>query len=209
MAKYTGSVCKLCRREGFKLFLKGDRCLADKCAFNRRPYAPGQHGQRRQKPTDYALQLRSKQKAKRIYGVLEKQFRNYFIKADRMTGITGANLLLLLERRLDNVVYRMGFSHTRSEARQMIRHNHVQVNGKKVNIPSYLVKVGDEVTIKDKSRKIDQIVDAMEASVSRITTVPWIEVNHKEFMAAVKAFPARKEIDTDVNEQLIVELYSK
>ena len=192
-----------------KLFLKGDRCLTDKCAFSKRPYPPGQHGQRHRKLTGYGMQLREKQKAKRIYGIQERQFRNYFHKADRMKGVTGENLLCLLERRLDNVVYRMGFAHTRSEARQMVRHNHVLVNDGKVDIPSYLVRSGDTLSLKEKTRKTAHVQDAMEANASRLHLVPWIEVEAQSFTGAVKAFPSREEIDTEVKEQLIVELYSR
>ena len=192
-----------------KLFLKGDRCLTDKCAINRRPYPPGQHGQRRSKLTDYGQQLREKQKARRIYGIQEKQFRNYFFKADRMKGVTGENLLRLLERRLDNVVYRMGFSHSRAQARQLVRHNHVRVNDKKVDIASFLVKEGDVISIRDKSQKFAFVQDALEANAGRLHLIPWVEVTPKEFTGTVKALPNRDEIDTDVKEQLIVELYSK
>ncbi len=209
MARYRGSVCRLCRRENLKLFLKGDRCYSDKCAFERRSYPPGQHGQRRGgKYSDYRLQLREKQKVKRIYGVLEKQFRGYYRRAERQKGITGTNLLLLLERRLDNVVYRMGFASSRNQARQLVRHNHFLVNGKKVNIPSYLVKPGDVVEVREKSRKVPPIVEAMETVVRR--GIPnWIEVDKEKFRGVFKALPSREELTMPIQEQLIVELYSK
>ena len=209
MSRYTGSQCKLCRREGIKLFLKGDRCGTDKCAIARRPYPPGQHGQRRQKTTDYGTQLREKQKAKRVYGLPERQFRNYFHKADQMKGVTGENLLRLLERRLDNLVYRMGFAGSRSQARQLVRHNHVRVNGRKVDIPSYLVHVGDQVALKEKSRQLPLVQEALEAAQSRFHLTPWFEVDPAQFAGTLKAYPTRAEIDTQVNEQLIVELYSR
>ena len=208
MARYRGPVCRLCRREGVKLFLKGDRCYTDKCAMERRPYPPGQHGQMRRKKTEYALLLREKQKLKRIYGVLEKQFRRYFEEAERQKGVTGENLLILLERRLDNVIYRMGFANSRNQARQLVRHGHVLVNGKKVDIPSYLVDVGDEIAIREKSREIPFIKEAME-SVSRRGIPSWLEVDPDNFKGKVKALPTREEIAIPVQEQLIVEFYSK
>lgn len=209
MARYVDAACRLCRRENLKLFLKGDRCYTDKCAFERRGYAPGQHGQRRgRKLSDYGIQLREKQKAKRIYGILERQFRRYYIKADRQKGITGTNLLILLERRLDNVVYRMGFSSSRRQARQLVRHNHVIVNGKKVNIPSYLVKIGDTVEVKEESRKIPVIIESMETFVRREKS-PWLEVDPDNYRGVLKALPNREELTIPINEQLIVELYSK
>ena len=209
MAKYTGSSCRLCRRENLKLFLKGDRCYGDKCSFERKPYAPGQHGQRRGgKYSDYRVQLREKQKIKRIYGVLEKQFRGYYYKADRKKGITGINLLVLLESRLDNVVYRMGFAATRNQARQLVRHNHFVVNDRKVNIPSYQVKPGDVVEVREKSRKIPQILEAMETVIRR--GIPdWIELEKEKFRGALKAFPNREELTMPIQEQLVIELYSK
>ncbi len=209
MARYTGSVCRLCRRENLKLFLKGDRCYSDKCAFERRPYPPGQHGQRRGgKFSDYRLQLREKQKVKRIYGVLETQFRGYYRRAERQKGITGTNLLILLERRLDNMVYRMGFASSRNQARQLVRHNHFLVNGKKVNIPSYLVKPGDVVEVREKSRKVAPILEAMETVVRR--GIPnWIEVDKENFKGTLKALPNREDLTMPIQEQLIVELYSK
>ncbi len=209
MARYTGSSCRLCRRENLKLFLKGDRCFGDKCAFERRPYGPGQHGQRRGgKVSDYQLQLREKQKVKRIYGLLEKQFRRYYQQADRQKGITGISLLLLLESRLDNMVYRMGFAASRDQARQLVRHSHFRVNGRKVNIPSYRVKVGDMVEVKDSSRKVAQITEAMETVVRR--GVPsWLEVDKENFRGTLKAYPNREDLTMPIQEQLIVELYSK
>lgn len=209
MARYTGSECRLCRRENMKLFLKGDRCFGEKCAFERRPYAPGQHGQRRGgKVSDYRLQLREKQKVKRIYGVLEKQFRRYYERAERLKGITGTNLLILLESRLDNVVYRMGFAASRIQARQLVRHNHMTVNGKKANIPSFQVKVGDVVEVKESSRKAPPILEAMETVVRR--GIPnWMEVEKESFRGTLKALPNREDLTMPIQEQLIVELYSK
>ena len=209
MARYVDAACRLCRRENLKLFLKGDRCYTDKCAFERRGYAPGQHGQRRgRKLSDYGIQLREKQKAKRIYGVLEKQFRRYYFKADRQKGITGTNLLILLERRLDNLVYRMGFSSSRKQARQLVRHNHVTVNGKKVNIASYQVTVGDYVEVKESSRKIPIVTESMETFIRREKS-PWLEVDGDNFRGILKALPNREELTMPINEQFIVELYSK
>jgi len=205
----VGSVCRLCRREDLKMFLKGDRCYSDKCAFDRRGYAPGQHGQRRRRKfSDYGIQLREKQKVKRMYGLLEDQFRGLFKKAERARGITGTNLLIFLERRLDNVVYRLGFANARPQARQLVRHSHFVVNGRKVNIPSYLVKVGDVVTVREKSRKVAVISDAMDAVVRR--GIPaWLEVSKENFSGTVKAYPTREELTMPIQEQLIVELYSK
>jgi small subunit ribosomal protein S4 len=209
LARYVEAACRLCRRENLKLFLKGDRCYTDKCAFERRSYAPGQHGQRRGgKVSDYGIQLREKQKVKRIYGIFENQFRRYYHKAERQKGITGTNLLILLERRLDNIVYRMGFASSRDQARQLVRHNHFTVNGSKVNIPSYQVKSGDIVEVKEKSRKIPIIQEAIETVVRR-EIPPWLEVDSENFRGVVKAFPSREELTMPVNEQLIVELYSK
>lgn len=210
MARYIGPSCRLCRRENLKLFLKGDRCYGDKCAFERRPYAPGQHGQRHQggRYSDYRVQLREKQKVKRIYGVLEKQFRDYYSRAERRKGITGINLLILLESRLENVVYRMGFAASRNQARQLVRHNHFLVNKKKVNIPSFRVKPGDEVEVKEKSRKVTQILEAMETVVRR--GIPdWVGVDKEKFSGIFKALPNREELTMPIHEQLIVELYSK
>lgn len=208
MARYNGAVCRLCRREGLKLFLKGDRCYSDKCAVERRNYPPGQHGQRRPKFSSYGEQLREKQKVKRIYGLLENQFRLTFERAERQRGITGVNLLLLLERRLDNMVYRLGFASSRSEARQLVTHGHFTVNGRKVNIPSFLVKPGDLIELRPKSRKIQSIQDSMEAVVRR--GVPgWLELDKEQFRGQVLALPTREELTMPVREQLIVELYSK
>jgi len=208
MARYIDSVCRLCRREGVKLFLKGERCYTDKCAIERRNYPPGQQGQKRAKFSEYALQLREKQKLRRIYGVLERQFRRYFHLAERGKGVTGESLLILLERRMDNLVYRMGFANSRSEGRQLVRHGHCAVNGKKVNIPSYLVKAGDVVTIRDKSREVARISEALEASQRR--GVPdWLEVDRQAFTGKVKSLPARADLTAPINEKLVVELYSK
>jgi small subunit ribosomal protein S4 len=208
LGKYTGPACRLCRREGLKLFLKGDRCYSDKCAFERRSYVPGQHGQARVKVSNYGLQLREKQKVKRMYGLLERQFRTCFEKADWQKGVTGTNLLVLLERRLDNVVYRLGFASARRQARHLVRHNHFLVNGKKVNIPSYLVKVGDVIEIKEKSRSILTINEAIEAVVRR--GVPqWVELDKDNFRGTIKAYPIREDLTMPMQEQLIVELYSK
>ncbi len=209
MARYRGSVCRICRRENMKLFLKGDRCYSDKCAFDRRGYAPGEHGQKRRgKPSDYGIQLREKQKVKRMYGLSEKQFRLFFQKADRQQGITGTNLLVLLERRLDNIVYRLGFVNSRNQGRHFVRHKHFLVNGKSVNIPSYLVKVGDEIEVKEKSRKVQAIVDALDAVVRR--GIPqWLDLEKEQMKGVVKSFPVREDLTMPMQEQLIVELYSK
>ena len=209
MARYTGSVCRICRRENTKLFLKGDRCYSEKCAFERRSYPPGQHGQqRRRKVSDYCIQLREKQKVKRMYGLLEQQFQSNFKKAERMKGITGSNLLILLERRLDNIVYRLGFASSRNQARQLVRHNHFLINGRKVNIPSYLVKVGDTITLREKSRKAQVILESME-TVARRGIPEWLEMDNENFTGAIKAFPNREDLTMPIQEQLIVELYSK
>ena len=209
MARYTGSSCRLCRRENLKLFLKGDRCYGDKCAFERRPYAPGQHGQRRSgKISDYQLQLREKQKVKRIYGVLEGQFRRYYYQAEKQKGITGTNLLMLLECRLENIAYRMGFSSSRRQARQLVRQNHFLVNGKKVNIPSFQVKPGDVIEVKESSRKVKIILDAMETVVRR--GIPsWIDIEKEKFRGTLTAIPNREDLTMPIQEQLIIELYSK
>ncbi|MFP4086149.1 MAG: 30S ribosomal protein S4 [Desulfobacteraceae bacterium] len=209
MARYTDSLCRLCRQENLKLYLKGDRCYGDKCAFERRAYAPGQHGQRRGgKVSDYRIQLREKQKVKRLYGVLEKQFRGYYYRADKQKGITGTTLLMLLESRLDNVIYRMGFAVSRNQARQLVRHNHFLVNNRKVNIPSYRVKPGDVIEVKEKSRKVPQLMEAMETVVRR--GVPeWMEVDKDQFRGTLKALPNREDLTMPIQEQLIVELYSK
>lgn len=208
MARYRGPVCRLCRRENIKLFLKGDRCFSDKCSFDRRSFAPGQHGQRRSKHSDYGIQLREKQKVKRIYGLSEKQFRLTFKKADRKKGITGTNLLTNLELRLDNVVYRLGFTNSRTQGRHFVRHNHFTVNGVKVNIPSYIVKKDDVIEIKENSKKIQTINDSLDAVVRR--GVPkWLEIEKDQFKGFVKSLPEREDITMPIQEQLIVELYSK
>ncbi|MCX7694333.1 MAG: 30S ribosomal protein S4 [Caloramator sp.] len=206
MARYSGPSCKLCRREGVKLYLKGDRCYSEKCALARRPYAPGQHGHNKKKLTNYGVQLREKQKAKRIYGVLESQFRKYYEEADRLKGITGENLLRLLELRLDNVIFRLGFASSRAEARQLVRHGHFTVNGKKVNIPSYQVRVNDEIAVREKSRSSEKIKALMQVE----TNVPkWLTVDKENMVGRVVSLPQREDIDIPVNETLIVELYSK
>ncbi len=209
MARYIDSACRLCRREGLKIFLKGDRCYSEKCAFERRGYAPGDHGQmRRKQPSDYGLQLREKQKLKRMYGLLEKQFRGSFEIADRKKGITGTNLLIGLERRLDNMVFRMGFANSRNEARQFVMHGHFLVNGKSVNIPSFQLKAGDEISLKEKSRKVNCILEALQ-TVARRGVPQWIELDKDSFKAIVKTLPTREELTMPVKEQLVVELYSK
>ena len=208
MARYREAYCSRCRSGGMKLFLKGDRCFTDKCSYERRQYAPGQHGQRRRKLSEYGAQLREKQRAKRMYGVLEKQFRKYFHMADRMKGVTGDNLLILLERRLDNMVYRMGFAHSRSQARQLVRHGHFMVNGRRVNIPSYLVRQGDAVTVREKSSKIPSIMESMEA-VDRRGVPEWLMLEKDKCQAKVMAYPSREQLTMPIQEQLIVELYSK
>ncbi|MDY7034515.1 MAG: 30S ribosomal protein S4 [Thermodesulfobacteriota bacterium] len=208
MARYTGSVCRFCRRENLKLYLKGDRCYSDKCAFERRAYPPGQHGQRRPKYSDYGIQLREKQKVKRIYGVLEKQFRRYFEKAERMKGITGETLLILLERRMDNMLFRFGFASSRSEARQLVRHNHFMVNGKRVNIPSYLVSPGEVIEVTEKSKKVSRIIESLEA-VARRGVPHWLELDKEHMKGTVISLPSREDLTMPIQEQLIVELYSK
>ena len=208
MARYREAVCRICRREGDKLFLKGDRCYTDKCAIARRSYAPGQHGQGRKKMSEYGTQLREKQKAKRYYGLLENQFYHYFELASKMAGKTGENLLKVLESRLDNVVYRAGFAMSRPEARQLVSHGHFTVNGKAVNIPSYLVKAGDVVAIVEKSMSSDKIKGVLEANASR-PALNWLSVDKNKAQATVVNLPERGEIDLQVEEQLIVELYSK
>lgn len=209
MARETGASCRLCRRENLKLFLKGDRCYGDKCAFERRAYPPGQHGQRRGgKLSDYQLQLREKQKVKRMYGLLENQFRRTYELAEKKKGITGTNLLLLLECRLDNVIYRMGFASSRDQARQLVRHSHVLVNNHRVNIPSFQVKVGDVVEIKEKKRKVPVILEAME-TVARRGIPNWMEVDKEKFRGTLKALPNREDLTMPIQESLIVELYSK
>ena len=208
MARYRDAVCRICRREGDKLFLKGDRCYTDKCAIARRGYAPGQHGQGRKKMSEYGTQLREKQKAKRYYGLLENQFYHYFELASKMAGKTGENLLKVLESRLDNVVYRAGFAMSRPEARQLVSHGHFTVNGKAVNIPSYQVKAGDVVAIVEKSMSSDKIKGVLEANASR-PALNWLSVDKNKAQATVVNLPERSEIDLQVEEQLIVELYSK
>ena len=208
MARYTGPVCRLCRREGTKLFLKGDRCTSGKCALDRRSTAPGQHGAANKKMREYGMQMREKQKTRRYYGILEKQFVNYFEEADRREGMTGENLICLLERRLDNVVYRMGFAASHKEARQLVLHGHFTLNGKKVNIPSLIVKAGDVISVKETSRKSAKIKDLAETA-AKMTAPKWLDVNAEDFTAKVVALPAREDVDFDFNEQLIVELYSK
>ena len=208
MAKYNDAKCRMCRREGTKLFLKGDRCYSEKCAQDRRPYAPGQHGRARKKLSDYAVQLREKQKVRRVYGVLEKQFHGYFVDADMAKGVTGANLLSYLERRLDNVVYRLGFAQSRSQARQLVRHGLFTLNGHKVSIPSLQVKVGDSVEVPEKNRKVPVLASAQDVVASR--GVPaWLEVDAAAFKGVIKALPQRDDIQFPINESLIVELYSK
>ena len=209
MARYTDSSCRLCRRENLKLFLKGDRCYSEKCAFERRGYAPGDHGQAHKKQrSDYGVQLREKQKLKRLYGLLEKQFRGYFKKADQHKGITGTNLLIFLERRMDNMIFRMGLCNSRVEARQLISHGHFLINGKAVNIPSYLLKAGDEVSVKESSRKITRVLEAME-TVARRGMPHWLELDKENFKASIKMLPVREDLTMPVQEQLVVELYSK
>lgn len=209
MANYSGPVCRLCRREDMKLFLKGDRCYTDKCGYERRAYAPGQHGQaRRRKLSNYGSQLREKQKVKRIYGLAERQFRGYYHKAIRMKGVAGENLLQLLERRLDNVVYRLGFASDHAEARQLVRHGHFTINGKKVNIPSYLVRPRDVVQVRESSQKIARINEAL-AAVDRRGVPQWIQLDKDNFRGAIVQLPSREDVTLPIREQLIIELYSK
>lgn len=208
MARYTDSVCKLCRREGQKLFLKGQRCYTDKCAINRRNYAPGQHGQGRHKTSEYGMQLRAKQATRRYYGVLESQFHNYYEMATKMQGKAGENMLSLLETRLDNVIYRLGWANSRAEARQLVVHGHFQVNGHRVDIPSYLVKPGDAISIQEKSRQSEKIKANLEDNASR-PAPKWMEKNNENFSGKIIAKPTREEIDLPVDETLIVEFYSK
>ncbi|MDJ0986847.1 MAG: 30S ribosomal protein S4 [Desulfobacterales bacterium] len=209
MSRYKDSVCRHCRRENLKLYLKGDRCYSDKCAFDRRSYPPGEHGERRgRKISDYGIQLREKQKVKRMYGLSEKQFHLFFERAEAQRGVTGTNLLVLLERRLDNVVYRLGFANSRTQGRQFVLHNHFLVNGKKVNIPSFLVKRGDSVEVKEKSKKVAAISDSIEAVVRR--GIPqWLELEKEKHKGVVTGFPVREDITMPIQEQLVVELYSK
>jgi small subunit ribosomal protein S4 len=208
LARYTKTNCRLCRRENLKLFLKGERCYTEKCAYDRRNYPPGQHGQDRKKFSDYGTQLREKQKVKRMYGILENQFRNIFKEADRQKGITGETLLALLERRLDNIVYRLGFANSRDEARQLVRHNHFLVNQSKVNIPSYLVKSGDVIELREKSKKVVRILEALEG-VARRGVPQWLELDKDQMKGSVKGLPTREDITIPIQEKLIVELYSK
>ncbi len=208
MARYTGPSCRLCRREGSKLFLKGDRCYSDKCAFERRSYAPGQHGQGRIKVSDYGIRLREKQRVRRIYGVKESQFRRYFYEADRQKGVTGTNLLRLLEKRLDNVIYRLGFADSRNQARQLVKHGHFLVNGRRVDIPSFLVKVGDVITVRERSKDLGAITQALEA-VARRGVPEWLELDAENRKGTVKSEPERSHITLPIQEQLIVEFYSK
>ena len=208
MARYTGAVCRLCRREGQKLFLKGERCYSDKCSVGIRGYAPGQHGQGRKKSTEYGVQLRAKQTARRFYGVQENQFHHYFEVAERKQGVTGDNLLKILESRLDNVVYRVGFASSRAEARQLVGHGHFEVNGKRVDIASYLLKAGDVVSICEKSRSSEKIKAVLEANGSK-PTPEWITVDREALSAKVESLPTREQIEAPVDEQLIVEFYSR
>jgi small subunit ribosomal protein S4 len=208
LARYTESVCRLCRREGLKLFLKGERCYTDKCAIERRNYPPGEHGQARSKFSEYAMQLREKQKVKRMYGLMERQFRRYFHLAERARGITGEMLLQLLEQRMDNMVYRMGFATSRAEARQLVRHGHFLVDDRKVDIPSYLLRPGQVVSVRERSRSIARLVDNLTQAERR--GVPdWLEVQREAFSARVKALPTRADLTMPINEKLVVELYSK
>ena len=210
MARHREAVCRLCRKEGQKLFLKGLRCFTEKCAIEKRNFVPGQHGQSRRvkKLAGYGLQLREKQKVKRTYGLLERQFRNYVEKSERAQGPTGENLIVMLERRLDNAVWRTGFASSRSQARQIVLHGHVRINGRKVNIPSYLIKVGDTITLQQSSRKVERIVEALEISFRR--GIPqWLEFDKNNVTGTVKAMPARKDLTMPISENLIVELYSK
>ena len=208
MARYTGADCRLCRREGAKLFLKGDRCYTDKCAMERRAYAPGEAGRKRVKENEYLLQLREKQKTKRIYGVLEKQFRAYYDIASRKQGVTGENLLTILETRLDNVVYRLGFAKSRAEARQQVRHGHIHVNGRRVDIPSFRVRPGDLISVAPKAKEMLVIKSAL-ISNERVQVPAWLEVDIEKLQGSVLSLPQRDQIDLDIREQLIVELYSK
>jgi len=208
MARYRGSVCRLCRREGTKLFLKGDRCFSEKCAIERRAYPPGMHGQGRSRFSDYGLQLREKQKVKRMYGLLEKQFRATFDKASSMKGRAGENLLILLERRLDNVVFRMGYATSRAEARQLVKHGHFQLDGQKVKTPSILVKPGQKVTLRERSQKVERVTAALDALEGK--SVPqWLEIDREQLAGNVKQLPVREDITLPIEEQLIVELYSR
>ena len=209
MARNTDSVCRICRRENQKLFLKGDRCYTDKCGYERRAYAPGQHGQnRRRKASDYGEQLREKQKVKRLYGLAERQFRGYYHKAIRMKGVAGENLLQLLERRLDNVIYRLGFASDHAEARQLVRHGHFKVNGQRVDIPSFLCRSSDQIEVKDASKKVTRILESLGA-VDRRGVPRWIELDKEGFKARLTSLPSREDLTLPIREQLIVELYSR
>jgi len=208
LSRYRGSVCRQCRRENIKLFLKGDRCFSDKCSFDRRGYPPGDHGQKRSKLSDYGMQLREKQKIRRIYGLSEKQFRITFKKADKQRGITGSNLLSMLELRLDNAIFRLGFANSRNQGRHFVRHNHFTVNGKKVNIPSYQVKKGDVIELKEKARNIQAINDSLEAIVRR-GMPQWLQIDKDNFKGQILNLPNREDITLPIQEQLVVELYSK
>jgi small subunit ribosomal protein S4 len=208
MARYTGPVCRLCRREGIKLYLKGDRCFSEKCAIDKRPYAPGQHGQGRKRTSEYGQQLREKQKARRFYGVLESQFERYYEEAARRRGVTGENLLELLESRLDNVVYRLGLAASRAEARQLVRHGHFNVNGRRVDIPSYLIREGEVISVRENSRETGRVKELVELLSSR--TIPaWLELDAEKLTGKVLRKPAREEIDTPIEEQMIIEHYSR
>lgn len=207
MARYTGADCRLCRREGEKLFLKGDRCFSAKCSILKRQYAPGAHGQRRKKPTPYSVQLREKQKTKRIYGLTEKQFHKYYVMAERLRGVTGENMLILLERRLDNVVYRMGIGVSRDQARQLVNHGHITVNGKRVNIPSYLIKVSDEIAVKENKKDKTFFKELKESNFKN--SLKWLEFDPKTLKGKILAMPTREDIDMNIAEHMIVELYSK
>ena len=208
MARYIGPVCKQCRRENMKLFLKGERCYTDKCSFDRRPYPPGVHGQRRSKFTEYGVRLREKQKVRRIYGMVEKQFARYFTMADRQKGVTGQNLLNLLERRLDSAVYRLGLGATRSEARQLVRHKHLKVNGRTVNGPAFLLRPGDKITVRDRSKQLARIQTALEVAARR-EQPEWLEFDRDALTGTVKAMPNREAITLPIEEQMIVEFYSR
>ena len=208
MARYTEAKCRICRREGAKLFLKGDRCYTDKCAYERRPYAPGQHGRIRKKMSDYAVMLREKQKTRRMYGILEEQFRDYFQRADMKKGVTGENLLSFLERRMDNVIYRLGFANSRSQARQLVRHGIFTLNGRRVNIPSLQVKVGDVIEVRERNRQSPIIQEAQQV-IARRGCPAWLEVDGEKLKGKVNALPTREDVQFPINGQLIVELYSK
>jgi len=208
MARYIGPACRLCRRENSKLFLKGDRCYTDKCAFDRRPYPPGVHGQRRNKPTEYGVRMREKQKVRRVYGILERQFRRYFAAADRQKGVTGENLINSLERRLDSAVFRLGLSATRTDARQLVRHKHIQVNGKSVNIPSYLLKAGDKITLRDSSKSLKRVQAGLDTA-GRREQPEWLEFDKGSLTGTVRSLPVREAVTLPITEQLIVEFYSR